>query len=130
MNREPNQWESPEGTYLTLEADRLSKADDDYHSEISEELAHQIRRLMAEMIGYREEDLPSVLVVGLGNDSVTPDSLGPRVLDNLQVTRHLDGQYGEHLPERQEASCYQRHSARSHGADRHGDGRDFKGNYT
>lgn len=84
----------PRGTYLTLEADRLSKADDDYHSEISEELAHQIRRLMAEMIGYREEDLPSVLVVGLGNDSVTPDSLGPRVLDNLQVTRHLDGQYG------------------------------------
>ena len=69
----------PRGTYLTLEADRL---------------AHQIRRLMAEMIGYREEDLPSVLVVGLGNDSVTPDSLGPRVLDNLQVTRHLDGQYG------------------------------------
>ena len=84
----------PRGTYLTLEADRLSKADDDYHSEISEELAHQIRRLMAEMIGYREEDLPSVLVVGLGNDSVNPDSLGPRVLDNLQVTRHLDGQYG------------------------------------
>ena len=38
--------------------------------------------------------MPSVLVVGLGNDSVTPDSLGPRVLDNLQVTRHLDGQYG------------------------------------
>lgn len=62
----------PRGTYLTLEADRLSKADEDYHSEISEELAHQIRRLMTEMIGYREEDLPSVLVVGLGNDSVTP----------------------------------------------------------
>ena len=38
--------------------------------------------------------MPSVLVVGLGNDSVTPDSLGPRVLDNLQVTRHLDGQNG------------------------------------
>lgn len=84
----------PRGTYLTLEADRLSKADDDYHSEISEELARQIQKLMTEMIGYREEDLPSVLVVGLGNDSVTPDSLGPRVLDNLQVTRHLDGQYG------------------------------------
>lgn len=85
----------PKGTYLTLEADRLSKADEDYHSEISKELAHQVRRLMTEMIGYKEDDLPSVLVVGLGNDSVTPDSLGPRVLDNLQVTRHLDGQYGD-----------------------------------
>ena len=85
----------PKGTYLTLEADRLSKADDEYHSEISEELAHQIRKLMSEMINWKEEDLPSVLVVGLGNRSVTPDSLGPRVLGNLQVTRHLDGQYGE-----------------------------------
>ena len=47
------------------------------------------------MIGWKEEDLPSVLVVGLGNSSVTPDSLGPRVLGNLQVTRHLDGQYGD-----------------------------------
>ena len=46
------------------------------------------------MIGYREEDLPSVLVVGLGNDSVTPDPWVPGSLDNLQVTRHLDGQYG------------------------------------
>ena len=36
----------PKGTYLTLEADRLSKADDEYHSEISEELARQIRKLM------------------------------------------------------------------------------------
>jgi spore protease len=85
----------PKGTYLTLEADRLSKADDEYHSEISEELARQIRKLMGEMIGWKEEDLPSVLVVGLGNRSVTPDSLGPRVLGNLQVTRHLDGQYGD-----------------------------------
>ena len=36
-----------------------------------------------------------VLVVGLGNLYVTPDSLGPRVLQHLQVTRHYDGQYGK-----------------------------------
>lgn len=71
----------PKGTYLTLEADRLSKADDEYHSEISEELARQIRRLMTEMINWKEEDLPSILVIGLGNASVTPDSLGPGFLE-------------------------------------------------
>ena len=54
----------PKGTYLTLEADRLSKEDDEYHSEISEELARQIRKLMGEMINWKEKDLPSVLVVG------------------------------------------------------------------
>ena len=32
----------------------------------------------------------SVLVVGLGNDKSTPDSLGPRVIDNIIVTRHMD----------------------------------------
>lgn len=31
----------------------------------------------------------SVLVIGLGNDSSTPDSLGPKVISNILVTRHL-----------------------------------------
>ena len=29
------------------------------------------------------------LVVGLGNSNVTPDSLGPAVIDNVIVTRHM-----------------------------------------
>ena len=29
-------------------------------------------------------------MVGLGNDKSTPDSLGPRVIDNIIVTRHMD----------------------------------------
>lgn len=32
----------------------------------------------------------SLLVVGLGNDKSTPDSLGPSVIDNIVVTRHLE----------------------------------------
>ncbi|MCB7320809.1 GPR endopeptidase [Lacrimispora sp. 210928-DFI.3.58] len=99
----------PKGTYLTLEADRLSKEDEDYHSRISDELAHQIGRLMRRMLenagkagaaagaGNTDKSASapaSILVVGLGNSSVTPDSLGPRVLGNLQVTRHLEGQLG------------------------------------
>ena len=31
----------------------------------------------------------SILVVGLGNESVTPDSLGPKVIKEVQVTRHI-----------------------------------------
>ena len=30
-----------------------------------------------------------VLVIGLGNDKSTPDSLGPKVIDNVLVTRYL-----------------------------------------
>ena len=31
----------------------------------------------------------NILIIGLGNDMSTPDSLGPKVIDNLIVTRHL-----------------------------------------
>ena len=31
----------------------------------------------------------NILVIGLGNDKSTPDSLGPKVIDNLIITRHL-----------------------------------------
>ncbi len=32
----------------------------------------------------------SILIVGLGNEKSTPDSLGPLVIDNIIVTRHLE----------------------------------------
>ena len=83
----------PIGTYITLEADQLSLKDQDYHREVSEELSTQISRLL-EGKNYKKPDF-HVLVAGLGNSSVTPDSLGPRVLKNLQVTRHLKVQYGD-----------------------------------
>ena len=36
----------------------------------------------------------SILVVGLGNREVTADALGPRVVDNLFITRHILKEYG------------------------------------
>lgn len=82
----------PRGTYLTLEADRLSQEDEDYHGDIARELGIQIRSLMARMVD--KEDV-SILAVGLGNHMVTPDALGPKVVEHLQMTRHLEQQYGE-----------------------------------
>ena len=46
------------------------------------------------MLPKKEEGL-SVLVVGLGNREVTADALGPRVLDNLMITRHIMRTYGK-----------------------------------
>ncbi|MCI8659279.1 MAG: GPR endopeptidase [Lachnospiraceae bacterium] len=86
----------PQGIYLTLEADQMAKKDEDYHEMVSEELSKQIRRLIGNMVerGTKKEPL-KILVVGLGNPSVTPDALGPKAVSHLQVTRHLDQQYGE-----------------------------------
>ena len=82
----------PKGTYLTLEADQLAEKDEDYHEQVSEELAKHIRRLISHMVQGEEW---KILVVGLGNPSVTPDALGPKAVGHLQVTRHLEQQYGE-----------------------------------
>lgn len=77
----------PVGTYVTIEAPNMSTPDEDYHREISEELAKRLDH----MIGGRKD---SVLVVGLGNREVTPDALGPDVVNNLQITRHMIKEYG------------------------------------
>ncbi len=79
----------PIGTYLTLEAPGMATEDEDYHREISEALAKYLRELMGDM------DERSVLVAGLGNRDVTPDALGPKVISNLMITRHLIREYGE-----------------------------------
>lgn len=78
----------PVGTYITIEAPNMSSPDEDYHREISEALAGYLNHLMG---GQRK----SVLIVGLGNRQVTPDALGPDVVDNLYITRHLIREYGK-----------------------------------
>lgn len=94
----------PQGSYLTLEADQLAQKDENYHLEVSEELAKQIEKLIGSLMkrelvasdeGKKEIRDLKILVVGLGNSLVTPDALGPKVLNHLQVTRHLNQQYGE-----------------------------------
>lgn len=81
----------PVGTYITLEAPNMTVPDEDYHREISEELAKMIESLIK-----KKKKEYNVLVVGLGNREVTPDALGPYVADNLVVTRHIIKEYGKY----------------------------------
>lgn len=78
----------PQGTYITMEAPNMSVPDEDYHREISEKLAGHIRTLLP------GKPAKSVLVVGLGNREVTPDALGPDVVGNLRITRHIIREFG------------------------------------
>jgi spore protease len=86
--------QKPIGTYITIEAPRISQSDDDYYRPASEEIAKQLRSLAGNL--KKEE----ILVVGLGNREVTPDALGPQVVDNLFITRHLIREYGEDFKEK------------------------------
>lgn len=85
----------PVGTYLTLEAPNMADADEGYHREISETLAGFLEKYMKDTEENQEKGY-SVLVVGLGNREVTPDALGPYVVDQLNVTRHIVQEYGRY----------------------------------
>ena len=78
----------PQGNYITIEAPGLSMSDEDDHREISEKLALHLKKLL-----HLERE-QSILVVGLGNSAITADSLGPHVVDNLYITRHMIREYG------------------------------------
>ena len=54
-----------------------------FHEEMSECLAKRLQSLLS---GKRK-----LLFIGLGNGEVTPDALGPLVIKNLFITRHLTG---------------------------------------
>lgn len=79
----------PIGTYVTLEAPALTEEDEEYHREVSRELARQLQSVIPD----REKE-QSVLVVGLGNREVTADALGPHVVEQLFVNRHVVLQFG------------------------------------
>lgn len=91
--------QKPMGTYITIEAKRLQEKDDEYHSEISEEIG----KILLSLVGDTGEN--GVMVVGLGNREVTPDALGPWVVDNLFVTRHLIKEYGEEFKKKNKLGC-------------------------
>lgn len=78
----------PMGMYITLEAEELSEESD--QSEIFAEI----------LADYMEQLIPeqtrSILAVGLGNQEMTADALGPNTVSQLWITRHYSKQ-GEGL---------------------------------
>ena len=80
----------PMGVYVTLEAPGMVEPEENYHQEISAELAKQLKDIIPDA-----EKEQSILIVGLGNRDVTADALGPNVADNLFITRHVEKEYGK-----------------------------------
>ena len=73
----------PEGKYITLETDKLSKNSQAFSS-ACRVLCDELRKLLPGQ--------GTVLVAGLGNDSITPDALGPKSLELILATRHIDSE--------------------------------------
>lgn len=73
------------GNYITIDVKKLKIAGDDEIQKASEVVANELK----EMINLHTDKQGEILVVGLGNIYVTPDALGPKVINEVDVTRHL-----------------------------------------
>ncbi len=75
----------PIGTYITIDIQKLRLAEEAEIQKSAEILSEELK----EMINKHIESKDDILVVGLGNIYVTPDSLGPKVINDIDVTRHI-----------------------------------------
>ena len=74
----------PMGSYVTLSCPQTMTIALDMRRALSRELASAIREMLP-------GNAKTVLVAGLGNRSVTPDALGPKTVERVLVTRHMEG---------------------------------------
>lgn len=75
----------PKGNYITIDVKKLKIAQDEDIEKAGETLANELKKIVDVHVDSQGE----VLVVGLGNLYVTPDSLGPKVINEIEVTRHI-----------------------------------------
>lgn len=75
----------PIGNYITMDIKNLKIAQEEDIEKSAETLSKELKKILDLHIDKQGE----ILVVGLGNEYVTPDSLGPKVVNDIEVTRHI-----------------------------------------
>ena len=85
----------PIGNYYTIDIDKLKVATDDDIQMAADVVSRNLKELISKHVSEKED----ILVVGLGNEYVTPDSLGPKVISEIDVTRHILTYMPEYLDE-------------------------------
>lgn len=78
----------PIGKYITIEAKGII----DERDGVKEDAIKAVRDALNSLVEFHYK--LKVLVVGLGNHAVTPDSLGPKTAEKIKVTRHLFIMFG------------------------------------
>lgn len=105
------QMKKPKGSYVTIEFTEKNHLDSrEKQKKIQEKAAEKIAQILGKMIqgkhGGKEiqegESRPVYLVAGLGNRFATPDALGPFVLEDIEVNRHIRKEFGQDALEKGE----------------------------
>lgn len=74
----------PKGSYITIEFEDIT--DHQNKEKVKQIFSEQLKKMLT-YLKIKTTDL--VLIVGLGNEKSTPDSLGPLTINNIIVTNHL-----------------------------------------
>ena len=82
----------PRGAYVTLTLEGLASREEDIFQRAVQAVAGELSALIREV-----PPNGLVLVAGLGNRAITPDAVGPKVHENVLITRHLVRQMPEHF---------------------------------
>ncbi|MGN9164644.1 GPR endopeptidase [Tissierellaceae bacterium HCP3S3_D8] len=85
--------QKPIGKYITIDVPNLDKTDEDLKDEISIVLSKELKSITE--IYKRDK----VLIIGLGNWNISSDSLGPKVIDRVLVTRQFFISYNKESDE-------------------------------
>ncbi len=88
-----NALDKPIGSYYTLEADNLTLGIES----LNEKVENKITEILQKILNLKTDD--TVLIVGLGNEDVTPDSVGPKVVSKIDITSHLIKYVPEYIKE-------------------------------
>ena len=75
----------PIGDYITIDIKKIKLAEEEKIQKASETVSKELK----DIINKHISSLDDILVVGLGNIYVTPDSLGPKVINDIDITRHI-----------------------------------------
>lgn len=79
----------PQGSYLTIDLTTFWQRKADFFERAVRAVGSQLKELLP-------EEGP-VLIIGLGNEAMTPDAVGPLAADNILITRHLIAAMPKHF---------------------------------
>lgn len=73
------------GNYITIDIKKINNITEEQEKKIIDIFSKELRKLIDKHIKKSDE----ILIVGLGNLYSTPDSLGAKVVENTEITRHI-----------------------------------------
>ncbi len=73
------------GNYITIDTKKIDNIKEEKSEQIINLFSNELRKIIDKHAKKNDE----ILIVGLGNLYSTPDSLGAKVVENTEITRHI-----------------------------------------